>query len=122
MAPARGGRQLRERRPDVQVGRCMAVIEETLARAGRGPIVINIEEGHVERVVAAGRSDLDLLVCVALDRRRGLILRIRWRLARRRGDVIYDRLGADRLQTVGQARRDIEHPTLWQDLGLLAVD
>ena len=30
MAPARGGRQLRERRPDVQVGRCMAVIEETL--------------------------------------------------------------------------------------------
>ena len=36
--------------------------------------------------------------------------------------IEHHRLAAHRLQAIGQARRDIEHPALGQDLGLLAVD
>ena len=48
VAPVGGGRQFREVRPDVQIGRGMAVIQEALTRTRRSAILVDIEERLVE--------------------------------------------------------------------------
>ena len=100
----------------------MAVIEKPLALAVGCAVFINIEERDVEAVIAARRGDPGLYVGVAAHGCRRFIFRIGRRLACGCGAIEHNRLGAHRLQAVGQAWRHVEHPAPGQDLWLLAVD
>ena len=101
----------------------MAVIGEVAALAvGRHHILVEIQEGLVGRIIAAGGGDLGLDVFPALYRRRGFGDGIAGHLPGRGHAPEHHRLGAGILQAVRKTRGDIYQVAPGGDRGRLAVN